>query len=134
MKKVAKVILYKDDKVLLQLRDDKIDIQFPNMWSLFGGSIEEGESPEECAIREIKEEVNADIKNIRFIGKQKRYAYDMEIEDNIFSAEIKEEISDLTLNEGSDMRLFSMKDLQKVKIAPHYKKYIIDFLSKVKLT
>ncbi len=37
-------------------------------WDLVGGSMEFDESPEEMARREMKEEVNCDIKNLEFIG------------------------------------------------------------------
>jgi 8-oxo-dGTP diphosphatase len=130
MKKVAKVILYKDNKVLLQLRDNKPNIPFPNQWSLFGGKIEKDETARACTIREIKEELNATIKNIKFITKQTRYENNVEVEDNIFSAEINEEIADLILKEGKAMKLFSLKELTKITIVPHYKDYIIKFMEK----
>lgn len=128
MKRVAKVILYKNDKVLLQLRDNKSSIPFPNQWSLFGGKIEEDETARACVVREIKEELNATIKNIKFINKQTRHESNVEVEDNIFSAEIVEKISDLILKEGKAMKLFSLKELRTITIVPHYKGYIIKFI------
>jgi 8-oxo-dGTP diphosphatase len=44
-------------EVLLFLRDDKAHIPYPNRWDTLGGMIEPGESPEECIVREIREEI-----------------------------------------------------------------------------
>ena len=44
-------------EVLLQLRDDKPSIAYPNCWGTFGGQIEEGEEPEAAIMREIEEEL-----------------------------------------------------------------------------
>jgi len=43
-------------RLLLQRRDDKPWIDFPNAISLFGGHLEPGESPRTCVAREIAEE------------------------------------------------------------------------------
>ena len=128
MKKVAKVILHKHGKVLLQLRDNKPSIPFPNQWSLFGGLIEKDETPEDCVRREIKEELEATLKDVLLITNQIRKEGDKEVEDNIFSAEIVEEISELRLHEGSGMQLFLIKELNELKVVPHYKPFIINFL------
>ena len=40
MKQAAKAIIYENDQYLLQLRDDKASIPYPNCWSFFGGEIE----------------------------------------------------------------------------------------------
>lgn len=37
-------------------------------WSTAGGHMEFGETPEDCAVREVKEEVDIDIANPRFVG------------------------------------------------------------------
>ncbi len=55
----AGVIITEEDKILLVKR--KYD-PFKGDWSLPAGFMEYEESPEECAIREIKEELNLDIR------------------------------------------------------------------------
>ena len=57
----------------MQLRDNKIGVLNPEKWGLFGGSIEDNESPEVAAIREIKEElgITLDKKKLKFLIKFK---------------------------------------------------------------
>jgi 8-oxo-dGTP diphosphatase len=50
------VLLREDGDALLQLRDDRPDIQDPGIWVFPGGHVEDGESPEEGARREFLEE------------------------------------------------------------------------------
>jgi len=59
------VFVRKDDKILLQKR---IGAHGTGTWSLPGGHMEYGETPEQTAARETKEEVNVDIVNPRIIG------------------------------------------------------------------
>ena len=49
-------------EVLLQLRGDS------NMWGLPGGCLELGETPEQTAIREVKEETGLDVEVSELIG------------------------------------------------------------------
>jgi len=62
MKKGARVIIEKDGKILFlhRIKGDREYYVIP------GGTIEEGEEPEEAAIREIKEETNFDV-DIEFL-------------------------------------------------------------------
>ena len=50
------VVVIKDNKILLNLRSDT------NTWGIPGGSMELGETLEETAVRELKEETNLDAK------------------------------------------------------------------------
>ena len=48
----SKAIIFSNNKYLLQLRDNKKNILYPNHWALFGGRFKKHESAEECLIRE----------------------------------------------------------------------------------
>lgn len=57
------VIIIRDEQVLLLKRKN---VHGSGSWSTPGGHLDFGESPEECAIREAKEETGLDIRDIRF--------------------------------------------------------------------
>jgi len=58
----AKILILSPDKILLFHRDNIHTIRSPDCWQLVGGGIEEGETPEQGLIREVKEEVSYDLK------------------------------------------------------------------------
>jgi len=66
----AKIIIVSPDKILLFHRDNIPTIRYPDCWQLIGGGIEEGETPEEGLIREVKEEVGYDLKEFKLILKK----------------------------------------------------------------
>jgi 8-oxo-dGTP diphosphatase len=66
-----------EGKVLLQLRDDKPDIPYPNCWGTFGGQIEANESPEEAIRREITEEIDYDLSHPEYFGNFPFDGYDI---------------------------------------------------------
>jgi len=59
------VIVKKDGKIILQKRKG---VHGEGTWCPPGGHLEYGETPEQAAIRETKEEVNVDISNPRVVG------------------------------------------------------------------
>jgi 8-oxo-dGTP pyrophosphatase MutT (NUDIX family) len=54
---VAAIITLDDGRYLMQLRDDKAGIFYPDHWGLFGGAVDPGESPEDALRRELMEEL-----------------------------------------------------------------------------
>ena len=54
-------IIDSNDRILITSRENRDD--FSNCWEFPGGKIEENETPEECLIRELKEEINIDVSN-----------------------------------------------------------------------
>ena len=51
---VALAMLHRDERWLLQLRDDVEGILHPGHWGLFGGHLERNESPEAAIQRELQ--------------------------------------------------------------------------------
>ncbi|MBM7582557.1 8-oxo-dGTP diphosphatase [Caldicoprobacter guelmensis] len=67
MTTVIAAIIMQDDKVLIAQRAE--GQKLAGKWEFPGGKIEEGETPEECLKREIKEELNLDIEVGEFFGE-----------------------------------------------------------------
>lgn len=68
MKQVSVVCIRKYGRVLL-LRRSKTDPSNPWYWCFPGGGIEQNETPEQAALREIKEESNLKIIEMRKMGE-----------------------------------------------------------------
>lgn len=58
----------RDEKYLMLLRNKKETDANKNKWIGIGGKFEEGESPDECLLREVKEETGLTLKDYRFRG------------------------------------------------------------------
>ena len=63
-------LLTEDRRLVLQLRDNKPDIDNPGMITAFGGGAEPGETPVECALRELAEEtgIQAQAEDLHLLG------------------------------------------------------------------
>ncbi len=55
-------VVLKDDQILLIQREDF------EVWNLPGGGVDAGESPAQCAVREVKEETGIDVKLSYLVG------------------------------------------------------------------
>jgi len=75
-KRYAGVIVRHDNKILFCKRNSKNS--FPGMWSIPGGSMEEGENSQESAKREFFEEtaINIDSENLDYVGVIPRHTRD----------------------------------------------------------
>ncbi|KUG24749.1 mutator mutt protein (7,8-dihydro-8-oxoguanine-triphosphatase) [hydrocarbon metagenome] len=68
MKLATLCYVQKDDKTLMLYRNKKENDYHEGKWNGLGGKFELGESPEDCAIRELKEEAGLKVKNIIMKG------------------------------------------------------------------
>lgn len=57
-----------DNKYLMLHRTKKVNDENHDKWIGVGGKFEEGESPEECLLREVKEETGLTLTSYRFRG------------------------------------------------------------------
>ena len=80
MIKSVKGIIVVKNNYLLQLRDNKKNVYFPNFWGVFGGRVEKTETYQKALEREIKEETNLIVRvsrmilsvNFKLIGLKKK--------------------------------------------------------------
>ena len=69
---VSALILYKADGTMLLQHRTKDAPTFPDHWSLFGGGIEEGETPEQAVRREALEELSYQLASPRLFTVRER--------------------------------------------------------------
>jgi len=101
----------------MQHRTDDAPL-YPSIWSFFGGAIEEGESPEQCLVREIKEEIDYDITEYAaFKAYQYEHKeYNLKGTVHVFLVPLTVPIEQLTLGEGQGMKLFTQEELLKLPL------------------
>ena len=111
MKKcVAWILTNKEVEVLLQKRTADYK-RFPSMWTIMGGAIEEGESPEEAVNRELKEELGIKL-NLKFceefiLHTKLDYMY-------LFKGNLNN-LGKISIIEGNGLAFFSKKELKDIK-------------------
>lgn len=112
---VAALIVLEDGRYLMQLRDDKPGIFYPNHWGLFGGAIEDGEDAETALRREVKEEIGFDAGTAVFFTRMdfdfesigakraKRVFYELRMKPA--------DLDGLVLTEGRSLEAIAPEDL-----------------------
>ena len=68
MKFTTLCYIEKNDKYLMLYRNKKENDLNEGKWIGVGGKFEERESPEECLVREVKEETGITVKDIKYLG------------------------------------------------------------------
>ena len=130
MKKNVGIIIENDKgEILLQQRDDKVKL-FPFCWTLFGGAMEEDESPEDAVKREIKEEIGLDISGFTHFNNFQFGS----IFQYIFYKNLNLDLSKINLNEGKDIRFFSFNEIKDLKLAFNMKEIIDKFKKEIDST
>lgn len=129
----AGVILFnRKGELLLLLRDDIPSIGHPNHWNLVGGGIEDGESPEQAAIREAEEEIGVRLDEVplfRLYSIACEHVPGLVHPYYVHWSRLERPIEDLTLGEGQDMRFFAPAELSGLRIIPHEVGILQDFLA-----
>jgi 8-oxo-dGTP diphosphatase len=81
MKKTTLCYIRNNGRVLMLYRDRKPDDPNEGKWLGIGGRIEEGETPDECNVREVREETGLILRSAHFHGIIKFRADEYEDED-----------------------------------------------------
>ena len=133
---VATCLLFdRDGKLLIYLRDNNPQISFPNHWDLFGGLLEEGETPEQALVREVKEELGITLSEFYFWKEYESQAEEKPNKKYVFYARTNSRTDELKLLDvGQQLKgiyLHELSDYQFAniigKIVEDFKKAAIDF-------
>lgn len=119
------IFLNAEQKVLLHLRDDKPDIPYPNRWGLPDGHIDEPETPEECILREMQEELGLQLQHIRLFTAVER-AYGTE---HTYWVRAHFQPEEIHLSEGQGVQWFSYPEIQKMPLIYEDNRILDDFFA-----
>ena len=122
MKFVSKGIIVNKNKYLLQLRDVKKNIAYPNSWGFFGGAFKKHETAESCIARELYEEllINSEIISKIYEG----YHTTTKSYIHFFSILPRDKITINNLREGQNLGWFEKKEIEKMQIAGDVKIFV----------
>lgn len=129
MKRKGCSIIFVNDsrQVLLFLRDDIPTIPFPNMWDVPGGHVEPGETPEQCIVREMREEMEMDLSGFSLFSI-------MDFPDRIeytFWKKSNLDIDRITLHEGQRLKWFDREEVEKTRLALGFNRILRSFFSQL---
>ena len=111
---VAALIFRPDGRYLLQHRENRSDISYPDWWSLFGGARDANERAEDAMRRELQEELELTVREcVPFLGCTFEIWFEGRLTRKIFfSVETSDcEIQALVLHEGQGLAWFALDEI-----------------------
>ena len=124
------IITNKSNEVLLQHRDSKAPTH-PNQWGLWGGRIEEGETPTAALVRELKEELDLDVDEASLLPFKTYRAHRFGDDWEGFVFQLHDDGAfQYHLQEGDDLRFVSSDMAATLKVDPIAKAIITDFFDR----
>ena len=111
MIELAGAVIFNEKNELLLIHRNTLNRE---QWELPGGKIEENEIPEETAIRELKEELDIDIKIVKFLGSEYLKEDEFIMNYNWFEAKIASGIPKLMEEKFDEIKYFSIHELEKL--------------------
>ena len=114
VKVAAMLFVNAKGELLLQLRDDKPEIRFPNHWGVIGGHVEDGETFEDGLVREVSEEIELDARTYEYWDTHESAGYSIAM----FAARLDEPAEALTLHEGQRVEYVSPQAAMMMPLVP----------------
>lgn len=116
-----KTVIYRERACGALIKEDKILMVYieqatRKFWTLPGGGIEEGETPEQACIREFKEETGLNVESERFLFEYVSQRTNKTSKTSCFLLRIKDDYNNLKL--GYDPEKLDNQELKDIKWQP----------------
>lgn len=131
-RRVASAVLYNaKGEFLLQQRDDKPGLPYPNTWNPFGGQIEPGEDPHTGVLRELEEELELTGVALTQWAEFRcpvRSTPELDVIHFSFAGQIDDDLSKLVLHEGQAMAFVHPDDFPNLEWSFNHLDVMQDFV------
>jgi 8-oxo-dGTP pyrophosphatase MutT (NUDIX family) len=107
-----------EGEVLLLLRDNQSTTVYPNQWTLVGGKVEEGETPETAAQRLLEEETGLQAR-LSFWKRYDREHLLFTADQHIFTAKVEDACDVPVL--GRSIQFFRPDEIEYLRIGYGFK-------------
>jgi 8-oxo-dGTP diphosphatase len=114
---VAAIVQNRQGQVLLQQRDDKPNLPFAGYWTLPGGKVEDGETPEAAINRELLEEIELKLPLYLWKVYERPGPHSITIVQYVYTGKTERPISSLAVNEGQALQYFAPPEADRLPIA-----------------
>jgi len=119
------ILVNEQRQILLFLRDDLPHIPYPNTWDVPGGHVEETETPAQCIVREMKEEMGLDLKGFELFCVKE---FSDRVEHTFWKSVVLN-IDEISLQEGQRLRWFSEDEARATVLAYGFNEIVGEFYS-----
>jgi 8-oxo-dGTP diphosphatase len=115
-----------EGQILLLLRDNKSTTVYPNHWTLIGGRVEDSETPEIAAHRELAEETGLKT-DLSFWKRYDREHPLFIVDQYIYTGKVDVSQAMLVLGSGQDLQFFKRHEIEHLKIGYGFKPLLDDY-------
>ena len=115
LKNVVAAYIEVNDRFLIAQRANG---KFRGLWEFPGGKVESGESDEAATEREIKEELNLNIKAHELIGSTRYPMGDKELLLKLYRCSLPEGYQDIRLNAHTEAKFIGQDEINNYEFCP----------------
>jgi 8-oxo-dGTP diphosphatase len=124
----TKILIFFEDKFLILQRSQTAP-SFPLYWDLPGGLIDQNENPRLTITREVLEEINISIINIKVLEVTNFIRIDQPVICIIFESKLNGKPIINLSNEHSDYKWIKLSELHNINMQPWLKETILNINS-----
>ena len=113
--RVTAAIIESGDKILIAQRKSEDDL-FGELWEFPGGKIEDGETPEECMARELKEELEIEVE-VGMLITSNKHRYPNGIYE-LLAYKVEHISGNFVLNDHDKVKWITIDEISKYDFPP----------------